>query len=131
MHAVLTRSRSTRFAWAVALALLLVIRVVTSAGYMPDVEQGHLTLMLCPDGEWTVPSTTMPGMPHDGSKGIEGHQQCPFAAAAAMPLSNTAPAPLVAPVALPLVLAGAPIISWISARPHFARPPSTGPPFPA
>jgi hypothetical protein len=120
-----------RSAWAILLAAMLALHVVSSAGYMPDVSGGRLTLMLCPDGEWAAPSMAMPmGGDNHGSKPA-GHRPCPYAAAAAMPFAGAAPVSLL-PVDLRAFALFAPILLQSPAQQrHAARPPSTGPPLPA
>ena len=123
-----------RLVWAALLASLLAVRVVASAGYMPSLDHGRLTLMLCPDGEWTAPAAAMPamaGMDHDQGSKQAHHQQCPYAAAAATPFASGEGAPLLALLAF----AFASIVFFEplspSRRERFQRPFSTGPPLPA
>jgi hypothetical protein len=128
-----TARSSTKRAWAALLALLLAVRIIASAGYMPSLEHGRLSLMLCPDGEWTVPAAAMPamgGMGHDqGSKAVH-HQECPYAAAAAISFAGgDAPSlPLPVPV---FFLIGIILLPPLIRHRAFERPFSTGPPLPA
>lgn len=126
-----TPAASARVAWAAFLALFLAIRVLISAGYMPELERGHLTLILCPDGEWTAPPSSMPGMEGDHGSKAAHHQQCSYAAAAAMPFASGDSTPLLALLILSfsvLTLFAPPSIAR-SCR--FERPYSTGPPLPS
>lgn len=131
MFPMRTLPASRRLSWALAFALLLGLQVISSAGYMPMVKNGRLGVMLCPDGEWTAPSTMMDGMAgHRGPKSADHHQPCPYAAAAMHLAGGAAPA-LVPPPSFAFVLA-----ADIAAAPFvqgavYRRPPSTGPPIPA
>lgn len=131
------RTGSAKFGWAALLALLLAIRTVTSAGYMSAVEHGRLTLMLCPDGEWTPPAAAMPGMAGMGGMGGDHapksthHQQCPYAAAAATPFAGTDSLPLLLLPLLLFALLAASAPPALIRRTRFERPFSTGPPLPA
>lgn len=125
-----TAALPARLALAALLALLLSVRVIASAGYMPMVEHGQLALMLCPDGEWTAPAPAMPGMDRHAPKSPH-HSECPFAAAAATPWANGSAAPAI----LVLAFAFAPLavlaLTAPARRMVFERPFSTGPPLPA
>jgi hypothetical protein len=111
-------------------ALFLTIRAIGGAGYMPMVDHGRLAIMLCPDGEWTAPSTAMPdmkGMHRHGEAPAQHRDPCPYAASA-MPLAGAGPvlhvvatgaAPeKVVPASLPSLLAGT----------RVQKPFATGPP---
>src|SRR6185503_5519177 len=123
-----------RLAWATLLALLLAVRIIASAGYMPSLEHGRLSLMLCPDGEWTAPATAMPamaGMGHDHGSSQAHHQQCPYAVAAAIPFASGDSAPLLPLPLLVFAILGAAFLAPLARRSRFERPFSTGPPIPA
>lgn len=120
-----------RLGWAALLALLLGLRIVASAGYMPLLEHGRLSLMLCPDGEWTTPAAAMPvmaGMDHDHGSSQAHHQQCPYAVAAAIPFASGDSAPLLPLPLLVFVILGAAFLAPLARRSRFERPFSTGPP---
>ena len=126
-----TAAALTRVASAALLALFLALRVLASSGYMPEVQHGRLTLMLCPDGEWTAPATAMAGMNHDHGHKTTQHQQCPYAVAAAMSFASGDSAQLsslLAFVFLFLALCAPPSLARTM---RFERPYSTGPPLPA
>lgn len=116
-----------RAPWAILLALLLSLRLIGAAGYMPAIEHGRLTLMLCPDGEWTAPAMHMAG--HEHMPKHSGTDQCPYAAASAMQAAGADPVVLAEPATfqadLPKPIAASPS----RGRPIVLRPPSTGPPF--
>jgi len=125
-----TARSSMRLAWAALLALLLGLRIIASAGYMPSVESGRLTLMLCPDGEWTAPAAAMPAMPgmdHQHGSNPVHHQECPYAAAAAISFTDGEAPALPLPVLI-FFLIGAALFAPLYRRSRFERPFSTGPP---
>jgi hypothetical protein len=125
-------SGSIRFAWAALFALLLSVRVLASSGYMPELEDGRLTLMLCPDGQWTAQSSAMPDMAgmagHDDRSSSHHHLTCPYAAAAAMPFASAESAKILVLAPLPFIaFAGNALATFVDRR-RFERPYSTGPP---
>ncbi len=126
-----TSAASPRLVWTAFLALLLAMRVLISTGYMPEVERGQLTLILCPDGEWIAPASSMPGMESDHGSKTAHHQQCSYAAAASMPFASGDSTPLIALLILTfsVVILFAPPSIARSCR--FERPYATGPPLPA
>lgn len=132
MSPMRTSAAPGRFVWAAFTALFLAMRVLISTGYMPEVERSHLTVILCPDGEWTAPASSMPGM--DGGRGgskAAHHQQCSYAAAAAMPFASgdSAPLPGLLILTFSVVILFAPPDIARSCR--FERPYTRGPPLPA
>jgi len=129
----MSTARSSRLVWAALLALLLTVRVIASAGYMPSLAHGRLTLMLCPDGEWTAPATAMPGMAgmgHDQGSKSAHHPECPYAAAAAISFAAGEGPSLLLPL-LVFFLIGTALLPPLLRHRAFERPFSTGPPIPA
>ena len=110
---------------AVALLILLALRLLNPAGFMPSFEHGAVTIVACPDG-----GAALPGHNHDHSK-AHAHQTCPYAAASALGgLANDLPllaAILVIGLAL---LLGRPFL-FIERHRSEDRPPLRGPPIPA
>lgn len=123
-----TAAVPARLTFAALLALLLSLRVIASAGYMPMIEHGRLELTLCPDGAWTAPAPAMPGMDHHGQKTAH-HSECPYAAAAATPWANGNAAPMIAAehVAFARFLPNR-VTAKVSTRSPAPPPPATGPP---
>ena len=79
-------SSSIRFAWALLFALMLSLRLLGSAGYMPALDHGSLTIVVCPDADLNAPLAlgTMPmPMHHHHGHMRHDHNVCPYAAAAA------------------------------------------------
>src|SRR6478672_4615471 len=93
-------SLPSRAIWAAVLTLLLAVRLLSPAGFMPAFDQGAVAIVACPDFDPPPPPMAMPGHHHhDPGK---HHQTCPYAAGA----SVAAPAHL-AILATLLLLAGA------------------------
>jgi hypothetical protein len=125
-----TSAAIMRVGFGALLALFLALRVLVSAGYMPELEHGHLTLMLCPDGEWTAPEAAMPGM--DGTHGSKTnhHEECFYAAAAAMPFASADAALLLTLVVFAFTVLAACALPSFARSSRLERPHSTGPPLP-
>jgi hypothetical protein len=118
-----------RAACAVVLALLLALRSLAPAGFMPAFEHGRIAIVICPDAE---PIAAMPPMAHhDHRQHDKLHQPCPFAAASA---TGALDRDLVLLLDA-LILAGALLLGRALVLPvrnvSQVRPPSRGPPLPA
>lgn len=114
---------------AIVFAVLLALRTLGSVGYMPQLDHGRLTVMLCPDGEWASPAAPMAGMDrHQGSS--HDQRQCPYAAAAAIPFAAGS-TPVVPVPLLTFALFGLVVGECLLVRSRFERPKQTGPPIPA
>jgi hypothetical protein len=112
---------------AALLALLIAVRFLAPAGFMPSFDHGAVTIVACPDGE---PADARMLAHHEGhSKKL--HQPCPYASASGLgslaadfgPLAGL----LVFAVAL---LLGRTYLFLERSRAH-ERPPLRGPPIPA
>jgi hypothetical protein len=117
----------TRAICAALLALLLAVRMLAPAGFMPSFDHGAVTIVACPDADGG--STPMPAH-HDGhSKKL--HQPCPYAAASG--LGSLAPDLPLLPGALILAVAVLLGRTFLFLERHLAheRPPLRGPPIPA
>jgi hypothetical protein len=116
-----------RFGWAILLGLLLSLRLLGSTGYMPGVEQGRLTIVVCPGADANAPLSLTMSHHHRGHAGHE-HNLCPYAAAAAL----GATAPEWAPLLVLLVFAFAFVLGrrslFVERRHTRDRPPAIGPP---
>jgi hypothetical protein len=114
-----------RFAWAMLFALLLALRSLAPAGFMPAFDHGAITIVACP-GAADMGSMAMN---RDGDhQGV--HQQCPYAAVSALGALGPDWAP---PLAVPLfavaLLLGRTFL--FLERQGRERPRSRGPPIPA
>jgi hypothetical protein len=119
---------SIRSAWALLFALLLSLRLIGSAGYMPAVDHGSLTIVACPDAELNAPMAM--GMAHH-HHGMAGHRHaiCPYAAAAALGATANDFTPLLAAIVLfsAVLLLGRTSL-LVERKGSRERPPAIGPP---
>jgi hypothetical protein len=123
-------SAPNRTIWAVILALLLSLRLVGAAGYMPAFESGRLTIVVCPGADDVAP-LALNSVQHHRGHSNHAHGSCPYAAAASLSALGPAWTPLleIAAFAAALLLGA----RLISATREFSRsrPPARGPPLPA
>ena len=117
---------ATRAICALLIALLLSIRLLTPAGFMPAFERGELTIVPCPDAG-SDPAMTG----HHSGHSKRPHQPCPYGSASGLG-AVTADLPLLAAllVAGMALLLGRPF-SFIEKSDRRLRPPLRGPPLPA
>ena len=113
---------------AALLALLLAVRLLAPAGFMPSFEHGAVTIVACPDADGGV---VTPMSAHHNGHSKKFHQPCPYASASG--LGSLSPdLPLLAGV---LVLAAALLLGrtflFIERHRTYERPPLRGPPIPA
>jgi len=117
-----------RFAWAAIFALLLAARLLTPAGFMPAFDHGSVTIIACPDGDFSA----APAM-HHHHPADHGtlHHPCPYASASGL----GAIGPDWTPALLPILFSFAILIGGtylVAGRPRDKlRPPAIGPPLPA
>jgi hypothetical protein len=118
-----------RSAWALLFALMLSLRLLGSAGVMPVLDHGSLTLSPCPDAELNAP-LALGAMHHHGHM-QHNHSICPYAAAAAVGATD---APFI-PLAAILLVGVAPLLgrafAFVERQNGRERPPAIGPPLPA
>jgi hypothetical protein len=113
---------------AALLALVLALRLLTPAGFMPVFENGAVTIAVCPDHDAGAP---MGPMHHHqgGSKKLQ--PQCPYAAVS----GPGALAPAVGPLFDVLILAAALLLGrtflFLERSKARERPPTRAPPIPA
>jgi hypothetical protein len=112
------------------LALVLTMRLLTPAGFMPALDGGRLEVVACPGGDST-PMRAMAGMHHDHGKTGKVCQSCPHATASGAGLIDGAPLALAGSsfLAVPPLLGRAILLPARSS--DHDRPPSIGPPLPA
>ena len=113
------KSLPARFLFVALFALLLGLRLLSPAGFMPSFEHGAVTIVACPDAG-LAPA-------HHDHKKAKTAQPCPYAAASAFGTVNAED------VAIALVVAFA--VAWVIAAntqtpstSNWLRPPATGPP---
>ena len=109
-----------------ALALLIAVRLLSPAGFMPSFEHGSVSIVACPDFD---PPASM-GHHHHGSKG-KAHQTCPYAAASALGTADVGGFVLAAVLLLGAALLLGRPSDYVAADRRYRRPPLRGPPVPA
>ena len=113
---------------ATLLALVLALRLLTPAGFMPAFDGGAVTIVACPDADDGAPVSLLHHH-HGGSK--VPHQPCPYAAASGLGGLAADFAPLLAVLILvPALLLGRTFFFLERSRIRL-RPPSRAPPIPA
>ena len=116
---------STRFGAAALLALLLALRSLSPAGFMPAFDHGSVTIVVCP-GE--APMQTDHRGPGD-HKSL--HQPCPYASASAPAATSPDWAPLLPLLFFAAVLLLGRAFAFVERQVGRERPPLRGPPIPA
>jgi hypothetical protein len=128
MPAMRHASPLTRSAWGALLALLLAVRLLSPAGFMPAFEHGRVTIVACPDADGIAQSMAAHHHPGD-HRGT--HQPCPYASASSLGALGADFGPLLS-VQLPAGAAPigitAPQLSLGNER---VRPPTRAPPIPS
>ena len=125
--AIRASSALARFMCVALLGLLLALRVLSPAGFMPAFDHGTVTIVACP-GDSAEPAGAMAA---HGSGHSTHHEQCPYAAAAAPGALGHDPGTL----AGSLVLAAALLLGrksrLVERYTRLLRPPLRGPPITA
>ena len=121
-------SHPVRLAWAAIFALLLAVRLLAPAGFMPAFDHGSVTIIACPDADSLVPATHHHHHPVDHSA---SHHPCPYASASGL----GALGPDWAPLHLGTLFAAAILVGraflFIDRQMDWERPFAIGPPVPA
>ena len=127
MHRMSAATSLVRSLTAMVLALLLAVRLLSPAGFMPSFDHGAVTIVACPDAG---PAASPMAHHHRGDSG-KFHQQCPYAAAA----GAAAPVDLIVIAAAALLSAALPVpglaFPFLERRRSGERPPARAPPLPA
>jgi hypothetical protein len=116
-----------RSGFLLVLGLLLGLRLLAPAGFMPAFDRGAVTIVACPDA--SLPA--VPAHHHHPAQHKNIHQPCPYAAASALGAITGDWTPLAALVAFAVVLLLANPHAFIERRRANERPHPRGPPFPA
>lgn len=119
-------SKAVRLVCAALFLLLLAVRSLAPAGFMPTFDHGALAIVACPDGD------ASPGirMHHDGHH-KSGDQVCPYAAASALGALGPDHTSLVESLLLCAALLVGRVLLFAERVSGRDRPPATGPPIPA
>jgi membrane protein implicated in regulation of membrane protease activity len=113
---------------AALLALLLAVRLLTPAGFMPAFDRGTITIVGCPDYE-PAARTPMAHHHHGGTKTL--HQPCPYAAGAAAGTLGTDFDLLTVLFVFAAVLLFGRTYRFLERQRAHERPPLRAPPLPA
>jgi hypothetical protein len=109
--------------FGVILSLLLAVRLLSPAGFMPAFDHGAVTIVACPD--YDPPRAPMAHHGHPGGK--HEHQPCPYAAGSTA--GHTTDLFL---LAVAFFFAAAPMLGqwfdFLEPRRSHERPPQRGPP---
>ena len=116
-----------RFAWAAAFALLLALRMLGSTGYMPGIEHGRLTIIVCPDADVNAPLALGTAHHHHGHAKHK-HSVCPYAVAGAMGALGADFPPLIAALVFAAALMLGRSSLFVERQSRRERPPAIGPP---
>lgn len=109
--------------------MILALRLLTPAGFMPDFDRGAVTIIACPDAD-AGPTVAITAHHHQHGNGHREplHQPCPYASAAPLGLLAAALARLVDVLILAAaLLLGGNFLHIELGRAH-ERPPLRGPP---
>jgi hypothetical protein len=117
-----------RTALGILAALLLAVRLLMPAGFMPSFDHGAVTIVACPDWDGGSDGAPMAGHHHHGSAKLKSN--CPYAAAAGLSgLTNELPLlPALLTFGLALLLGRT--YAFIDRQRTHERPPPRGPPIP-
>jgi len=126
MFPMRTATAPTRMLWAAVLALLLGLRLLSPAGFMPAFDHGAVTIVACPDA---APQGATGHHHHHAPKKM--HQPCPYAAASALALPLGALPPPAAFLVVGLALLLGRTFLFVERSRSRERPPLRGPPIPA
>lgn len=119
---VLTRTIS-----ATLLALLLAVRLLAPAGFMPSFERGAVTIVACPDAD----GGAAPMSAHHDGHSKKLHQPCPYASASGLGSLEPDLPPLVGALVLAAALLLGRTFLFLERHRTGERPPLRGPPIPA
>ena len=122
MIGIRTASVSSRLLFAAVCALLLALRLLSPAGFMPAFDRGSVTIVACPDAEPALES-----MPHHHGHAAV-HQSCPYAAASSKGFVGADAAPLIPTQLVAFVIAPPEPRSIVLRRLSHLRPFLRGPP---
>ena len=121
------RPDALRLLLALAFAMLIAVRLLTPAGFMPAFGDGGVAIVACPDAD----PAPAPMHGHHGGHSKTFHEPCPYAAAGGLnSLAADAPLLLAALIFATAVLVGRAALFLERSRTNL-RPPSRAPPLSA
>lgn len=116
----------TRSICAAVLALLLSIRLLTPAGFMPAFDRTGITIVACPGADGGIGS-----MPMHKHRGKAMHEPCPYASASTLGALGPDWTPLLPTILFAIVLILGRGLLFVARHNDRERPPAIGPPIPA
>lgn len=126
MTSVRTTLAWTRALVGVVFAVLIAVRMLGPAGFMPSFEADRVTIITCPDFEPAAAAS----IGHHHGTGAKPHQPCPYASATTFGLPDFAGGAIaVLPVITVAPLPGRGSL-FVGANRGHRRPPPRGPPIP-
>ena len=117
----------TRSICAALLALLMAVRLLAPAGFMPSFEHGAVTIVACPDAD----PGSVPMAAHHGGHSKKLHQPCPYASTSGLGALAGALAPLAGVLVVAVALMLGRSFLFLERSRRNERPPLRGPPIPA
>src|SRR5258708_6456974 len=119
-----------RFLCAALLALFLGLRLLGATGYMPGLEHGVVTIVVCPDADVDAPLAIDAAHHHHGHSKHKHRGVCPFASASSLGALGAEFGTLLAVLIAAALLLGR---TFLFLEPNRLRelPPSRAPPLPA
>src|SRR5438445_9437171 len=119
-----------RSAVAALLALLLGLRLLGAAGYMPAFEHGSMTIIVCPDADVDAPLAINVAHHHHGQS-KHAHGVCPYASATSLGTLGVDFGALVGVLIFAAALLLGRTFRILERNRLRTRPPSRAPPLPA
>jgi hypothetical protein len=117
-----------RLAAAVLLALLLALRSLAPAGFMPAFENGAVTIVICPDAAPVAAHHHHRSGDHRSGDHQGRHQPCPYAAASALGALGPEWPPLLPAIFFAVALLLGRTFLFVERHSRRERPPLRGPP---
>lgn len=117
----------TRTICAALLALLMAVRLLAPAGFMPSFDRGAVTIVACPDAD----TASVPMAAHHEGHAKKFHQPCPYASASGLGALADALLPLAGVLVVATALLLGRSFLFLERSRANERPPLRGPPIPA
>ena len=124
-----TAATLTRTTGAALLALLIAVRLLAPAGFMPSFDHGAVAIVACPDADTDAGAAPMAAHHEGHSKKL--HQPCPYAAASGIGSLAAEFGALVDLLILSAALLLGRTFLFLERSTSHERPPLRGPPLPA
>ena len=121
----------TRAVCGTLLAIILALRLLTPAGFMPAFDHGAVTIVVCPDAD-AEPTLAMAVHHQHGNRHHQQlHQPCAYASASGLGVLAVGFAPAIGALILAAALLLGRNFLLIELDRAHVRPPPRGPPLPA